>query len=135
MNIIVCVDDHGGTMFNHRRQSQDRVLRADVLHEAEDHTLWMNEYSAKQFDTNDRFNVAEDFLLQSGPDDYCFVEGEPIAAYESAVSTLILYKWNRAYPADTFFDIPLVEHGWTLVDRVEFTGHSHEKITKELYQR
>ena len=31
MILIVCVDDHNGMMFNHRRQSQDRVLRADIL--------------------------------------------------------------------------------------------------------
>ena len=31
MVLIVCVDDHNGMMFNHRRQSQDRILRADIL--------------------------------------------------------------------------------------------------------
>lgn len=26
--IVICVmDDHGGMLFNHRRQSQDRILR------------------------------------------------------------------------------------------------------------
>ena len=31
MILIVCVDDHNGMMFNHRRQSQDRILRGDIL--------------------------------------------------------------------------------------------------------
>ena len=31
MVLIVCVDDHNGMMFNHRRQSQDRILRGDIL--------------------------------------------------------------------------------------------------------
>ena len=31
MKIIVCLDDYGGMLFNHRRQSRDRVLIADVM--------------------------------------------------------------------------------------------------------
>jgi len=31
MIAVVCVDDRGGMLFNRRRQSQDRVLRGDLL--------------------------------------------------------------------------------------------------------
>ena len=31
MIVIACLDDNGGMMFNHRRQSQDRVLRWSVV--------------------------------------------------------------------------------------------------------
>ena len=31
MKIIVCVDNQNGMMFNHRRQSQDCVLRKRIL--------------------------------------------------------------------------------------------------------
>lgn len=30
MIVIACLDDNGGMMFNHRRQSQDSVLRAHI---------------------------------------------------------------------------------------------------------
>ena len=30
MNIIVCLDDKNGMMFNKRRQSQDKLLRSDI---------------------------------------------------------------------------------------------------------
>ena len=33
MNIIICLDDNNGMMFNKRRQSQDRILRADLERE------------------------------------------------------------------------------------------------------
>ena len=49
MIIISCVDDDMGMMFNHRRQSQDRVLRERVLEATKGKKLWMNHYSAKQF--------------------------------------------------------------------------------------
>ena len=45
MILIVCVDDHNGMMFNHRRQSQDRILRADILELTGGKKLWMNAYS------------------------------------------------------------------------------------------
>lgn len=41
MILIVCVDDHNGMMFNHRRQSQDRILRGDILELTEGKILWM----------------------------------------------------------------------------------------------
>ena len=49
MIIAVCIDDKGGMLFNHRRQSQDRLLREDLLTEAAGRPLWMSGYSAKQF--------------------------------------------------------------------------------------
>ena len=47
MIIAVCIDDKGGMLFNHRRQSQDRLLREDLLKEAAGRPLWMSGYSAK----------------------------------------------------------------------------------------
>ena len=44
--IVICViDDHGGMLFNHRRQSQDRILRARILQRTKGKKLWMNAYS------------------------------------------------------------------------------------------
>ena len=45
MIAAVCIDDRGGMLFNHRRQSQDRLLREDLLAEAAGRPLWMNSYS------------------------------------------------------------------------------------------
>jgi hypothetical protein len=125
MIAVVCVDDHGGTLFNHRRQSQDRALRADLLRAAEGHPLWMSPYSARQFTSEEleSITVSDDFLTQAGAGDYCFVEGSPLSSREDTIEELILYKWNRVYPSDTFFDIPLAERGWTLANRSEFPRH------------
>ena len=49
------------------------------------------------------------------------------------VEKIILYKWNRHYHADHYFDISLLD-GWVLNDIVDFKGSSHEKITREVYQ-
>ena len=56
-----------------------------------------------------------------------------IVELEEKIDSIILYRWNRVYPADTYFDIDL--SGWQLVRTGEFSGASHELITKEVYTR
>ena len=46
---------------------------------------------------------------------------------------IILYKWNRVYPADFRFEVDL--SSWKLEESEEFAGLSHEKITRERYIR
>lgn len=132
MTIIVCVDDNGGMMFNHRRQSQDKLLRKRVISHLKGNPLWMNAYSAEQFsDYANSIAVDEAFLQKAAPNDYCFVEGQDLSPCLSNINRIILYKWNRNYPSDFKFMLSL--SGWTLQSSIEFVGSSHEKITEEIY--
>lgn len=133
MIVVICVDDNGGIRFNHRRQSQDRLLREHLLQRTAGSRLWMNAYSAKQFDPNGPFMVDEHCLDKAAPGEYCFVEDQDIVPYESNIESILLYKWNRIYPADQHF--PLSLEKWKLVAQVDFPGSSHEKITEEVYTR
>lgn len=135
MIAIVCVDDNKGMMFNHRCQSQDRVLREDILQEASGKAVWMNAYSAKQFaDTDpDRLKICEKFLEKADCGEFCFVEDKDLRPYLGQVEEIVLYKWNRVYPADFRFEVDL--SSWKLEETKEFSGSSHEKITKERYTR
>ncbi|MBP3318588.1 MAG: ribonuclease Z [Ruminiclostridium sp.] len=135
MVVIVCVDKKNGMLFNHRRQSQDRALRARILTLTAQSKLRMNEYSAKQFKEPlpSHVVVGEDFLSLAGPNDFCFVENTDLTPYESKVERLILYHWNREYPADTFFPLDLSQ--FSLQSTREFSGSSHETITEEVYTR
>ena len=47
MNIIICLDDKNGMMFNKRRQSQDKILRADIKELVKINILYMNNYYYK----------------------------------------------------------------------------------------
>ena len=133
MRIAVCVDDQNGMLFNRRRQSQDRLLREDLLREAGDRPLWINAYSARQFGPlPPNVWTAEDFLEQAGPGEFCFVEDQDILPYQERIEGVLIYRWNRRYPADTRF--PLSLEGWKLERREEFPGSSHERITKEVYR-
>lgn len=134
MIIAVCVDDRGGMAFNRRRQSQDRVLRRDLLEEASGRKLWMSGYSAGQFSPlPENCRTAEDFPEQAGPGDLCFFEDRDPAAWLAEAEGVIVYRWNRHYPADRYFAFS--QEAWRLERREEFAGYSHEWITKEVYRR
>jgi hypothetical protein len=48
------------------------------------------------------------------------------------IEELVIYHWNRKYPADFKLDLPYKK--WKKQSKEEFAGFSHEKITKEIYQ-
>ena len=130
MIVIVCVDDNGGMMFNHRRQSQDRVLRQRVVEKCG--KVYMNAYSGKQFqDHAESIVVSETFLDTAGQGNYVFVENLPLLPYMAKIEKIIVYRWNRAYPGDMKLDVDVSD--WTLVSSEEFAGHSHEVITEDVY--
>ena len=133
MILIAAADDSYGMMFNHRRQSQDRVLRQRMLELTAGHTLWMNAYSTKQFakDTAPNIRISEAFLDEAHTGEYCFIEDMAALPYEAKVEKIVLYRWNRAYPGDFYFDIPLEAHGWKSVQATDFPGSSHACITEE----
>lgn len=137
MIVIVCVDDDMGMMFNKRRQSQDRILRERIMTITAGKTLWLNCYSEKQFEQDylPRINVTDQFLDEAVNGDYCFVENNDILPYEGSIEKLIVFKWNRKYPSDFKFSVPLAENGWKLISATDFAGSSHEKITEEVYVR
>ncbi len=163
MRIIVCVDKRMGMSFNHRRVSRDRVVSGDILEMVKGNVLWMapgaeklfeEAFKAKEKETDDgkkeqeceekkqgageleterMWKVDPNFLEKAGAEDFCLVEGENLAGYEGKITEIVLYRWNRDYPADLFFEVDLSK--WELEERKEFSGYSHEKITREIYSR
>ena len=133
MIVYVAVDNNMGIMFNNRRQSQDRILRNDLLNDCKNTRLWMNTYTHTLFDTTEQVNIIvdEDFLQMAATDDNCYVETNSLQGYENRISKLVLYRWNRDYPADLYLDIAL--SNWTMIETTDFVGSSHEKITKEVW--
>lgn len=73
MIVLICVDDNGGVMFNHRRQSQDRVLRCRVLEKSKGHELWMRPSSFETYSPLDELgrcgvayaNVGKDIMPET----------------------------------------------------------------------
>jgi len=130
MKILAVVDDRGGMMFNHRRVSRDRVVIQHITQLVGKEKLWVAPYSAELFPNA---LVDEDFLKKAGEKDWCFVEDCSIRDYNDHIDEVYLYHWNRRYPYDLIFDLPL--ESYQLKECTEFAGYSHEKITVEHYTK
>lgn len=137
MILIVCVDDTMGMAFNGRRQSRDRFVCDRILNRASGSSLFMSQYSAGLFSeySAEWIKACDDYLEKAADGDYCFAELDSPAPYEDRLEKIIIYRWNRRYPSDVAFDIPLKANGWRLDSSVDFEGYSHEKITEEIYSK
>lgn len=133
MILIACVDDRMGMLFNHRRVSQDQKVNENILAMCQKKHLYMEEYSFKLFQNlNADIIRVIDNITSIQADEYFFTEN-PESINENMVEKIILYRWNRKYPADQYFPIDIKT--WKLVNSEEFAGKSHEKITKEIWER
>lgn len=137
MILIAVVDDSNGMMFHNRRQSKDSVLRERILSLVKDKKLWINSYTAGQFldCRGETIRVDEDFLDKAESGEYCFVENVSVSSREKSIEKIILFRWNRRYPSDFWFDFALKEPEWRRIEINEFSGSSHERITEEVYVR
>lgn len=132
MNIIVCLDDDNGMMFNNRRQSRDRSVIEDIIKLTSRHKLYINKYSEPLFkDTSAKYTVDDTFLSNAERGDYCFIENVDASNYIYKTETITIYRWNRKYPNDFAFKFSLDK--WRLDSVAEFAGNSHDKITREIY--
>lgn len=134
MRVIVCVDERGGMSFGGKRQSRDRVVIDRILKLTADVNLWMNSYSAGQFETRENICVAEAFLDMASPQDWCFAETQDLSAWAEQIREIVIYRWNRHYPSDLKFPEHLFASRWQLESSCEFSGYSHETITQEVYR-
>ena len=73
-------------------------------------------------------------LTAAGEDDFCFLEDISPAAHRGRIGSIVIYRWNRHYPSDLRIEGDLLD-GWAAVERMDFEGNSHEKITREIFER
>lgn len=131
MILAFCIDDQRGLAFNHRRQSRDRGLVADLLAAAGGRPVFCLPYSAVLFDPGAVTVTEAPGVVPA--DGILFLENADPSAYMSQAEELILYRWNRLYPADLTLRGTPVQWGYRLQDARDFAGTSHEKITRERY--
>lgn len=127
MILIVCTDDKNGMMFNNRRQSRDAFVITDLIKIVGENKLYCTEYTSKLFnDFKFKPEICEKFDDLSD-DSYIFIENPDDIPQN--ITKIIKYLWNRHYPSDKKFNIT----NFKLESSCEFSGKSHEKITREIY--
>lgn len=133
MNIIVCLDDKFGMLFNKRRQSRDKKIIEDILNTIKE-DIYINSFSKDLFEEYLELpNIHVVDGISPNNESYYFIEDINLKDYEEDINNIIIYKWNRVYPKDLTFEIDLSKY--TLESEEEFVGNSHEKITKQIYKR
>jgi len=130
MDVIVCLDDKGGMLFNKRRQSRDSAVFED-----------MKSYLFAPL-AIDAFS--EKLIAETGIDyevkvpekeDVFFLENIALDGFADKIDRVIIYKWNRVYPSDFKFSLDLAKEGFLLKETKDIVGTSHEKITREVYAK
>ncbi len=132
MKAIICIDENKGMLFNHRRQSRDRILVEKVLEITKNSVLYMTEYSKRIFPFSENIKITEKLSDKNG-DCFWFLEEkiEDISVFHE----VYIFNWNTIYPADIYFPYDLEEEGFSLVSAEDFKGNSHSVITLSLYRR
>lgn len=127
MRVFMCLDQKDGLLFNDRRQSRDREVVADIEKTIGHEEIGMSEYSAKLFEGHDNIVVTDDLKDCRN----VFLEKDDLDLLD--FDELIIYRWDKVYPADArlTFDYKSM----TLKDVSVITGYSHDKIIKEVYVR
>ncbi len=129
MILALCADNAFGMAFHGRRQSKDSAVRQRLL-ELSGGALRMSAYSARQFEGT--VYAADDYLSAARPEDWCFVENADFLPFADEIEQLVIFRWNRDYPADLHFTFP---GPWVLETVEDFPGTSHEIITQEVYRK
>ncbi len=132
MILIFTLDDNNGTQLLGKRQSKDRVVADKIAHHAGD-KLYIKEKTVRFFSgitlpENTHFITN----FEEAPHDaYIFAEEVVSDALMHAAEKIYVFRWNRNYPSMVQDRINL--DGWVCNILEEFPGHSHEKITMEVY--
>lgn len=127
---VVCIDNEGGMLFGGKRQSRDRVLIADVFSLAGEGKVYASDFSKVIFEGTDCI-IDKEYLKKAGDNDYCFVEKDDLSKFD--FDCIVVYHWNRDYPADKYLNVDLNQ--FKLESVYEFEGYSHDKITREVYRK
>ena len=134
MKLIVCIDDNNGMAFHSRRQSSDRKVLLKIEELVKSKKVWVHPYSQRLLGNIDAdICVDSHFLEVASGEDFCFAEVTDVTTCFSKMDEIVIFRWNRKYPADLHFPMQLLSECWKMTSSFTFTGNSHTEITQETY--
>ena len=131
MNVILCLDDNKGLLFNNRRQSRDKAVSDDIFNGLNGEKLTVTSFSEKMFSDYSEKIIVDDNPFGNDESKYIFAENLSLQQYINKIDKITVYNWNRVYPCDFYCDIDFSQ--FELIEEIEFAGNSHEKITKQVF--
>lgn len=127
--IALCVDKDNGRLFYNQRTSCDREVQRRLLDMTD--KLYVDSYTARQFSSgyhDEKLCVVDSPASIS--DGLAFIEKEDIP---DDADRIIIFNWNRKYPADKWLDFSF--SGWRKTKKEDFEGYSHPKVTMNVWVR
>ena len=129
---IIALDDRNGYSLFGKRLSKDRKMLEDMTGLLEvGQCLYVSQYSLGIFSEDLRRHLICSLPDTVSDDGMIFFEASDFSSF--GLDRLIVYRWNRHYPSDVKYNPYL--HGWKKISSYDFRGYSHEKITREVYER
>ena len=129
MTLYICLDDRNGLQFNKRRQSRDSAVLEDIRSQCTGRLLIAPFYEKLIQE------AGIPYVLPPEKAGDFFAEEVPSEELLEQTKKIVIYRWNRHYPADIRWEPDLAAMGFVLKETAEFPGTSHEKITREVYVR
>ena len=133
MNVIICLDDNNGMLFNNRRQSRDIALLCDVFDDLQGEKLYITPFSEKLMAEYSQGVIVCEDASSLADGQWFFCESLDLTAFSEKIERLIVYRWNRAYPSDMKCELDFSL--FSLVGESEPVGNSHPVITKQTFVR
>lgn len=139
MTIIVCIDECFGIAFGKKRQSRDRFLTRDAVEFAKNRRIVASPYSRLLFEEaevdTDGIYFCDEPMKEAKDGDVIFLELAAPDAEIKKANEIVVYNWNRRYPATVKLNADVLKACFELKETFEFIGNSHEKLTRSLYKR
>ena len=135
MTVIFCLDENKGMLFNNRRLSRDAMVFEDIKTYLTG-TLKINSFSEKLVAASGiNYEIFKNFVTNSDLESFYYIENISVKENLNKIDRIIVYWWNRKYPSDTKLDFDPIERGFKSTSIVDFKGKSHEKITREIFEK
>ncbi|MSS19275.1 hypothetical protein [Pseudoramibacter porci] len=140
MILVMFLDPKNGMAFNHRRQTRDSAVIDRLRQLFPGKCFWGTLKTEALFDGQEgvTFRADTDFLKKAGKGEIAvaeFASSEALLDVDASIERLIIYRWDKVYPADLICTYPLAPKGWNLTAQQVFAGTSHDTITEEVYTR
>lgn len=131
MRVIICLDDNFGMTFGGKRQSRDSKVFEDIKNSCGKITILP--FSEKLVSSSGVEYCVKSDVSELADDEWVFLENINPKELGDKISTLVIYKWNRKYLSDMKCTLDLSQ--FKKAESSEFVGTSHDRITKEIYNR
>lgn len=137
---VVLMLDSGNAMASHgQRQSSDRNITDYVVRNLTGRIV-VSPYTANLIKRQCPALIASSRLViddkpfeKAAGSDIVINEEFQMRLYAYKIDRLMVARWNQSYPGDMYSDLDLSR--FSLTEKKDIQGESHERITLEFYER